>query len=97
MPDGGDVGVIERFQQPGLALEAGHSFGIARECFGKELERNLAVQVEVVGHLDFAHASAAKLFTDSIVPQRFADHEELFLRFGQPVQCEKSNQKLALL
>ena len=74
MPDGGDVGVIERCQQPGLALEAGHPFGIAYECVWKEFQRNLAVQVEVVGHVDFAHASAAKLFTDSIMAQRFSDH-----------------------
>ena len=38
------------------------------------LRADLAVQVEVVGQVDFAHASAAQLFTDSIVAKRFSDH-----------------------
>jgi hypothetical protein len=65
--DRGDVGVIERRQELGFALEAGHSFGIACERLGKELERDLSIQIKVIGQLDFAHASAAKLFTNSIM------------------------------
>jgi hypothetical protein len=41
--DRSDVGVIERCQEFGFALEAGHSFRISCERVGKELECALAV------------------------------------------------------
>jgi len=50
-----------------IALEAGHSFRIARERLGKKFQRNLAVQIEVVGRSDFAHASTSQLLTDMIM------------------------------
>ena len=65
--DRSDVGMIERRQHLGLALEADHSLWIARERVGKELERDLAVQREVIGQVDLAHASMAKFFNHPIM------------------------------
>jgi hypothetical protein len=39
-------------------------------------QRDLAIKIEVVGQKDFTHASVAKLFTNPIMAQRFADHEK---------------------
>jgi hypothetical protein len=38
--DCGNIGMIERCEQPGFTLEAGHSFRIGGEQIGKELERD---------------------------------------------------------
>jgi hypothetical protein len=59
--DRGNVGMIERRQELGLALEAGHSLRITGECIGEEFERSLASQIEIFGHVDFPHATLAKL------------------------------------
>jgi hypothetical protein len=68
--------MIERGEEFGLTLEASYSFGIACEQIGQELEGNLTAQGKVIGQEDLAHASAAKLFTNSIVAQRLPNHEE---------------------
>jgi hypothetical protein len=76
----GDIGVIQRCQKLGLALEAGHSLRISGEYVGKELESNLAVQGEVFGQVDFPHAADTNLFQDPIVRNRLADLGYAFLR-----------------
>ena len=39
--NGGDVGMVERCQYLGLALEAGEALGIARELRGEDLDRDV--------------------------------------------------------
>ena len=72
--DGAYVGVIEGGQEFGLTLETLHSVGIAGEEIGQERKGDLAAQRKIVGEEDLAHASPAKLFTDSIVAKGLADH-----------------------
>ena len=58
--DGRDVRMIERRQELGFALEAGHALGIAGEGLGQDLQRDVAIEASVAGAVDFAHAAGAE-------------------------------------
>jgi len=44
----------------------------------QELQREMAMQLEVIGFVDHTHASATKLRDDAIVRNGFADHALTF-------------------
>ena len=54
-----NVGMVERSQDLGLALEAGHALAVAGKGFGQHLERNVALQPGIFGAIDLAHAARA--------------------------------------
>lgn len=58
--DLGDVRVIQRSQDLGLALEPGHAGRIAFEGFRQNFQRDLALQFGVAGAIHLAHASGAE-------------------------------------
>ncbi len=78
--DRDNVGVIQRCQDLGFALEAGQPFRISGKGIGQELESNLAIQGGIVSQEDHAHASFADLLDHLIVAQRSADHKATFLQ-----------------
>ena len=52
-----------------FTLEASQAIRIVRECFGQDLDRDIAVQLGVAGSIDFAHASA----TDQLGQLEYAE------------------------
>jgi hypothetical protein len=49
--------MIERREQPGFALEASETVGILGERGWQYLERDLAVEPQIAGTIDLAHAA----------------------------------------
>ncbi len=72
--DGADVGMIEGRRGLGLALETSQRLRFAGHLVGQEFQRNEAVQAGVLGFVDNAHATAAKLFQDGVMRDFLADH-----------------------
>src|SRR5262245_33788668 len=56
---GGDVGMVQRGEQLGLALKTGETIGILRERFGQNLDGDLALQPRIRRAIDFAHSACA--------------------------------------
>jgi len=57
--DGEDIGVRQRSQQAGFALETRSPFRIAREQIWKDLDGDLTTELRVVRAVDLAHAARA--------------------------------------
>jgi hypothetical protein len=55
--DGGDVRVVERRQQPSLAIEPGQPPGIMSPVIAQDLDADWAFELNVAGAEDPAHAS----------------------------------------
>ena len=55
--DRSDVGMIQRRQNFGFALEPRHALGIARESLGQNFQRHIAAEFRVVSAIDLTHAS----------------------------------------
>ncbi len=72
--DGDDVGVVEGGDGLRLALEALAAFVIHAERRRQHLERDLTVQLLVLGGIDLAHAAAAELPYDAVMAEGGADH-----------------------
>ena len=70
--DRGDVGVVQRGQQLGLALEAGQPLGVVGERVGQDLDRHLAVERGVDRLPDHTHPALADLLDQAVVEQSFA-------------------------
>src|SRR5215470_17459085 len=64
-----DVGMIQRRNCAGFALEALPGLGILREMRGENLDRNRAVQPRVARAIDLAHAACAQRRLDFIRPE----------------------------
>ncbi len=81
---GGDVGVVERGECAGLALEAGTALGIGGQRLGQHLDGDLAAQRRVERLPDHAHAALAELVDDAVVQQGLAgfDGQPWILRDG---------------
>ena len=54
-----DVGVVERREHLRFAMEARQSLGIVGEEIGQDLDRDVAVQLGVMGTIDLAHSTFA--------------------------------------
>jgi hypothetical protein len=61
-----DVGVIELREHLRFALEARESLGVVRERVGEDLDRDVAVELGVVGAIDLAHPAFAQQRDDLI-------------------------------
>jgi len=64
--DPGDVGVGERGQEPGLALEAGQPLGVPGELGGERLDGHVAPQPGVARAVDLPHAAGSEEGEDPI-------------------------------
>jgi len=53
-----DIGVIQGGQRLRLPLEAGDALGVGREDLGEDLERDLPMELRVVGAIHLAHAAS---------------------------------------
>ena len=60
-----DVGMVERGDEPGLALEAGADLR-RRGQIGRDLDGDLAAQAEIAGAVNLAHASGAERREDLV-------------------------------
>jgi len=56
------------------ALESLQRLRIAGQFPGKELQRDMAAQLEVFGFVHHTHAAATELLQDAIVRNGLADH-----------------------
>ena len=68
--DRADVRVVERGGRARFARKAVEDVAQGREAVGKELERDLATELQVGGAIDHAHATAAELLDDLVVSLR---------------------------
>jgi len=57
---------VELREQLGLALEAKEAVGIEREVFGKDLDRDVAVQARVAGTIDDSHRAGSERADDLV-------------------------------
>ncbi len=69
--DGADVGMIERGGGARLAQERLAGLVVVQSPRGEQLDRDRAIQVEVVGQIDLAHAADAQTTPDPIVGNNF--------------------------
>src|SRR5262249_15334255 len=67
--DGSNVGMIQRSQHAGFALEAGEALGIARKFLGQYLDGDVAAELCVGGAVDLAHAAGADGGQDLVVAE----------------------------
>jgi hypothetical protein len=75
--DGRDVGVVERGEDLGFALEAGEPLGVRGERGRKELDRDVATEGRVGRLPDLAHPPLADLLGEAVVQKhvpRFQGH-----------------------
>ena len=56
----GDVRMVQRGEDPRLALEPCDALGIGGERRGQRLQRDVAAQLRVVRAVDFAHSAGAR-------------------------------------
>ena len=60
---------------PGFALEALQRRRVFFQLSGQELQGDMPAEVEVLGFIHHAHATAAKLVQDAVVGDGFALHQ----------------------
>jgi hypothetical protein len=64
--DVGDVGMIQRGQGLGFALEAREPVGVVRERVRQDLDRDVSVQRRVASPIHLAHSAFAQLSGDFV-------------------------------
>ena len=64
--DLGDVGVVQRGEDPGLSLEARQPVRVGGERLGQHLQRDVAVELRVAGAVHLAHAAGPERAGDVI-------------------------------
>ena len=69
-----DVGVVECSDGLGFPRETSPAFFALGQLRGENLERNLAVQLGVLGQIDVTHAPGADLLQDFVMCEGLADH-----------------------
>src|SRR5688572_4402362 len=74
--NGGNVGMIQRGQHSGLALEASPSLGFAGEDLGQNFDGDLTAKLGIGSPVDYPHASSSDLLFDTVVRQGLADQDE---------------------
>ena len=74
-----DVGVGERREDAGLALEPLQPLHVFGEALGQHLEGHVAAELRVLGPPDLAHAALAQLRAHLVVRKRFSDHASFSL------------------
>jgi hypothetical protein len=68
--------VVQRRSSLCFALEAAESLCVVGKIIGKELEGNVATELQVLGFVNYTHAPATKLLDDAIVRDGLADHAQ---------------------
>ena len=71
--DGADVGMVQRGQQPRLALEADAPLGIGREETREDFDRDIAPELPVACPIHLAHAAHAKRGEHFVVREALPD------------------------
>jgi hypothetical protein len=69
----GDVRVGEAREGVGLLAETAASILVPQGALGEHLQRDVAVQLLVVGAVDLAHAPGSEALDDAVVGERAAD------------------------
>ena len=64
--DGGDVGMVQRREGLGFALEAGDPVGVTGERCGQDLDCDITIQLRVPRPVQLPHPAHADLGSDSI-------------------------------
>ena len=67
--DGGDVGMIQRRERPGLAFEPGQALAVVRERLGQHLDRDVSRKVGVPRQVHLTHATRAERGLDVVRAQ----------------------------
>ena len=78
----GDVRVVERGEQPRLAVESAQPVGIAAEERGEDLDGDVASELQVSRAIDLAHAAGAEELDQSIAAQVAAGEVRHCVRDG---------------
>jgi hypothetical protein len=63
---GGDIGMVERGERLGLALEPRHPFRVARERVRQHLDRDVTLQPRVACTIHLAHSARAEQGNDVV-------------------------------
>ena len=58
--------MVQRGEDPGLALEAGEAVGVGGESFRKDLESHVPIELGVAGPVNLTHAACADLGGDFV-------------------------------
>jgi hypothetical protein len=64
--------VIQGRQHFGFVLETSHAIGVASECFGQNLKRDITLQLGITGPVDLAHAARPDKCEDLVRPETSA-------------------------
>ena len=72
--DRADVRVVQRGRGFGFPLETAESLCVVGEFVGKELEGNMATELEVFCLIDHTHSAAAELLDNAVVRDGLVDH-----------------------
>ena len=86
--NGADIGMVQGRGRLRFALEAAEGLRIFGYIFGKELQRDEAVQSRVFGLVNHTHAAATEHLNDSVVGNGLADHDPSGV--GLFIQVEQS-------
>jgi hypothetical protein len=70
-----DIGVVQRREHPGFALEAREALEVAREDGRQHLDGDVAAELEIMGAIDLAHSAFAKFGGDLEDPDAGARSE----------------------
>ena len=74
--DGADVGVVQRGRGLGLPLKTAEGLSVFGELVGKELQGDVAAELQVFRLVHNTHPAAAQLLYNAIVRDGLADHAE---------------------
>ena len=72
--DRADVGVVQRREHPGLALEASEAIRVARERAGQDLDGDITTQLRVPCLVDVTHPARSEQGGQLIAAEGPADH-----------------------
>src|SRR5262249_45834924 len=75
--DRDDVAVADRRRRPRLLAESLHRLGVGHDLRAQQLDRELLLDVDVLGRVDLAHPALAELAHDAV-----ATVEDLALQRG---------------
>src|SRR5208283_6056663 len=74
--DGADVGVVQRGCGLGFPLKTAQGHCVLGEVVGKELQGDVAAELQVFRLVHNTHPAAAELLDDAVVRDGLADHAE---------------------
>jgi len=68
-----DIGVAQRRSRSRLALKTSERVRVASDFIGQKLERDKAMETDVLRFVNHTHSATAQLFDDAIVRDGLAD------------------------